>query len=141
MIQATIFYPVLAMICLTAFVWLYLFITRIRYYASNKKANPQKTPTRSKMAESLPDAVNQPSDNFKNLLEIPVLFYMLCFICFAFRLVDVYVYYAAWAFVALRVIHTIIHCSYNNVMHRFVVYILSSLTVWFILVKLLIRIY
>ena len=141
MIQATIFYPVLAMISLTALVWLYMFVLRVRYFTSNKKANPQKMPTRSKMSSGLPDEVSKVSDNFSNLLEIPVLFYMLCFLGFAFRLIDPAMYYAAWAFVVLRVAHTVIHCSYNNVMHRFIVYILASLMVWFILIKILIRMY
>ena len=141
MIQATIFYPVLAMISLTALVWIYMFVVRIRYFASNKKANPQKMPTRSKMSAGLPDEINQASDNFSNLFEMPILFYVLCFIGFAFRLVDSSIYYVAWAFVILRIIHSLIQCTYNNVNHRFIVYILSSAMVWFILVKLLIRIY
>lgn len=140
MIQATIFYPVLAMICLTALVWLYMYVIRIRHFTSNK-VNPQKMPTRNKMSGGLPDEINQLSDNFNNLFEMPVLFYVLCFIAATFRLVDQSIFYAAWIFVVLRVAHSIIHCSYNNVKHRFIVYILSSAMVWFMLVKLLIRIY
>ena len=36
----------------------------------------------------------------------------------------------AWIFVALRVVHSAIHCSYNKVMHRFYAYLLGGLALW-----------
>ena len=36
----------------------------------------------------------------------------------------------AWVFVALRIVHSVIHCSYNKVMHRFYAYVSSSLVLW-----------
>jgi hypothetical protein len=34
---------------------------------------------------------------------------------------------AAWAYVALRSLHSLIHVTYNRVMHRFLVYVASTL--------------
>ncbi len=31
----------------------------------------------------------------------------------------------AWAFVMLRIAHSVIHCTYNNVMHRFPVFMVG----------------
>ena len=39
----------------------------------------------------------------------------------------------AWSFVALRAVHSLIHCSYNRVMHRFVAYLLGGLCLWALL--------
>jgi len=36
----------------------------------------------------------------------------------------------AWSFVALRVLHSAIHCGYNRVMHRFLVYIAGACVLW-----------
>ena len=36
----------------------------------------------------------------------------------------------AWGFVAGRVLHSLIQCSYNKVMHRFAVYVVSTGLVW-----------
>jgi len=67
------------------------------------------------------------SDNFKHLFEQPVLFYALCALAIASATVPSWLPMAAWAYVALRVVHTIIQCSYNRVMHRFYVFMTSFL--------------
>ncbi len=36
----------------------------------------------------------------------------------------------AWAYVALRVVHSAIHCGYNRVMHRFYAFLASNLVLW-----------
>ena len=36
----------------------------------------------------------------------------------------------AWTFVALRVLHSAIHCSYNKVMHRFYAYVAGGAVLW-----------
>ena len=36
----------------------------------------------------------------------------------------------AWAFVALRVLHSAIHCTYNKVIHRFYVYFAGGVMLW-----------
>jgi hypothetical protein len=33
---------------------------------------------------------------------------------------------AAWGFVALRVVHSLIHVTYNRVLHRFVAWVLGA---------------
>ena len=72
----------------------------------------------------------QASDNYKNLFEMPVLFYALCAVLLASGLVTPDWVWAAWAYVGLRVLHSLIQCSYNKVMHRFIVYSVSTSLVW-----------
>lgn len=67
------------------------------------------------------------SDNYKNLFELPVLFYALCAIALGTQLIPPWLPSAAWAFVATRAVHSAIQCSYNKVMHRFYVFIAGLL--------------
>jgi hypothetical protein len=36
----------------------------------------------------------------------------------------------AWGFVALRVLHSCIHCTYNKVIHRFYAYLAGGMVLW-----------
>jgi hypothetical protein len=36
----------------------------------------------------------------------------------------------AWLFVALRIVHSAIHCGYNKVMHRFQAYFAGGVALW-----------
>jgi hypothetical protein len=85
--------------------------------------------------------VNAPANNFTNLCEVPVIFYAVCVAAFSLQLVDGLLLNCAWAFVALRVVHSIVHCTYNRVMHRFMAYLGSSLLVWFMVVKVALGIF
>jgi hypothetical protein len=82
-----------------------------------------------------PLAVNNPSDNFKNLFEMPVLFYALALYLFATRQVDPIYLAAAWIFVAFRAAHSAVHCTFNRVMLRFYLYAVASIAVWFIAMR------
>lgn len=68
------------------------------------------------------------ADNFRNLFEVPVLFYTLCGLLLASQHVRPGYVVGAWLFVALRLVHSLIHCTYNHVGHRLVAF-LSGLAV------------
>lgn len=138
--QTDIFEPVIAMLLLTAVVWLVLFIRRLSYATGHKiDAEEMKTPEQT--MSLLPDDVNAPANNFKNLFEVPVLFYVVCISAATLNLVDAMMINCAWGFVLLRVLHSIIHCTYNRVMHRFMAYVGSSLLVGVMLVKLALAVF
>jgi hypothetical protein len=58
----------------------------------------------------------------RNQFQVPVLFYVLCFIFYALDSVTTTVLYLAWAFVISRIIHAYIHMSSNYVPARFRVF-------------------
>lgn len=80
-------------------------------------------------SERVPDGVRLPNRNFMNLLEVPVLFYVAGFMAFLTGRVDGLVMGLAWAYVALRVGHSIVHLSYNNVAHRLMLFAVSNVVV------------
>jgi hypothetical protein len=69
----------------------------------------------------------QSADHFKNLFEVPVLFYTLCGALAVTKADSDLQYFAAWAYVGLRAGHAYIHCTYNNILHRLRIYAMSTL--------------
>jgi len=112
------------MVAITAVVWLRLYFERVGEMRSRGIA-AQAIATSREAGKRLHNT--NAADNFSNLFEIPVLFYVLCILAFAANAVTPLLVAGAWAFVALRAIHSLIHCTYNRVMHRFPVYLLSTL--------------
>ncbi|MDH3303782.1 MAG: MAPEG family protein [Gammaproteobacteria bacterium] len=124
--------PMLGMMALTAIVWLVMYAKRIP--AMKKAGVPvQAYTTPDKAVELLPEAVNNSANNFKNLFELPVLFYGLCLFLYVTDGVDTGYVIAAWLFLAFRIAHSFIHCTSNIVMLRFYLYLAAALALWFML--------
>jgi hypothetical protein len=133
MTQQAIFGPFFATIFLTLVVWVYMYIRRIRFITSNNFSAKELTPT--VFAQLSPPAVANPSDNLKNLFEIPVLFYALVLYLFVTQQVDTIYVTAAWVFVVFRVLHSAVHCTFNLIILRFYLYLIATLAVWFMAVR------
>lgn len=127
--------PTIALMLLTMLVWLYMYYLRITYTLKNK-IDAQDLASPEQCNALLPEFVNQASNNFKNLFEAPVLFYVVCILVTLFDHVDTMFVYLAWAYVFLRIIHSLIHCTINNVMARFLAYFTSSVVLWIMVFKL-----
>lgn len=136
MSQSAIFGPVFATILLTFAVWVYMYVRRIGFINS-QNLSPSDLAVPGALAELSPAEVSNPSDNFKNLFEIPVLFYALALYLFVADRVDPTYVVAGWVFVAFRTLHSAVHCTVNVVMVRFYLYLLSTLAVWFIAARAL----
>ena len=87
-----------------------------------RRIHPQKVATSKGLSELECVAI---SDNFKNLFEMPVLFYVVCVLLMVTGHVTTFFVAAAWLYVALRIVHSWIHCTYNKVMHRFYAFFAS----------------
>ena len=109
---------------LTIAVGIRLFIDRSREMRE-RRVHPQAVATSRQMAERLQSV--QSADNFRNLFEVPVLFYALCATVLATQSASAPLAAGAWLFVALRAAHSVIHCTYNKVMHRFAMFAASTL--------------
>jgi len=123
--HAEILMPTVAMTAVIAVTWVKLYSNRIAEMKA-KKIDVEDFAGPNSVKDQL-ENINA-SDNFKNLFEVPVLFYALCgFVAVSGVSSSLFVY-GAWAYVVLRAAHSFIHITYNRVMHRFVVYAIS--TVW-----------
>jgi len=131
--QSVIFGPFFAMMMLTLVVWLYMYARRIAFL--NRQQIEPDSLTPMKLAEISPPAVANPSDNLKNLFEMPVLFYALALYLYVSGEVDGMYLAGAWTFVAFRALHSAVHCTVNVVMVRFALYAISSLALWFMVLR------
>lgn len=132
--QSAIFAPFFAALLLTAIVWSYMYFRRIAFVRASG-ADPEEFRSPEALNALAPAEVSNPSDNLKNLFEIPVIFYALCLYLFVTGSVDGGYVAAAWTFVFFRGVHSLIHCTCNRVLWRFCAYFASTLAVWFMLLK------
>jgi hypothetical protein len=110
------FYPMFVMVLLTFAVGIYLFALRfnsvksrqisIGYYRLNKGASEP------------PEHMLAAANHFNNLFQFPVMFYVTCLMTMVMGLSGPLLVGLAWVFVATRIVHALIHLSYNNVIHR-----------------------
>lgn len=131
--QTLILYPLLAMFALVCIVATAMFRRRVAFYKSNR-VHPQKTATSAQMATVMPDS--RAPDNFRNLFELPVMFYVAVLVLFAAKLVCLPQLVLAWIYVGARYIHSFIHCTSNVVMRRFYAFVVSCaalLAMWIML--------
>ena len=77
-------------------------------------------------SERVPPEACLPNRNYMNLLQLPVLFYVGCITTYVTGLVNVVVVALAWGYVVLRIAHSLVHVSYNNVQHRFRIFAASN---------------
>ena len=119
-----IFFPCIALVALTVIVWVRLYVERIGEMRA-RRIRPQALSTSRETAQTLQNL--NAADNFRNLFEVPVLFYVLCIALAVTQSVTPLTLWGAWIYVALRTAHSFIHLTYNRVMHRFVAYALSTL--------------
>ena len=132
--QPAIFGPFFATMFLTFLVWVYMYIRRIAFITGSK-LSPKDLAVPGALAQLSPPGVSNPSDNLKNLFEIPVLFYALTLYLFVTNQVDVTYVRAAWVFVGFRALHSAVHCTFNLVLLRFYLYLFASLAVWFMAIR------
>lgn len=122
MLNHAIFLPALAMVALTFMVFAAMFRRRMAQMKRDR-IHPQKVATSQQAAALFTDSA--PADNFRNLFEMPVLFYLALVVAALTGQVTTPVLVLAWAYAAARALHSAIHCTYNKVMHRFRAYALS----------------
>ena len=127
--QTEIFGPMLAMFVLTAVVWVVMYARRLPFVFSGDY-NPDRG-TALELDMAAPVGIVQPSDNLKNLFELPVIFYALVLMLFVTHQVDSVYLAAAWVFAGFRVAHSLVHCTVNIVMLRFPIYVVSAGALWF----------
>jgi hypothetical protein len=113
--QAAIFLPMCALVALTFAVLLLVPAARFRAAAQGKV---NVGDFRYGESERVPGTVLLPNRNLMNLLELPLLFYVVCLALYITLSVDMLAVALAWLYFALRLVHSLVHLTYNNVFHR-----------------------
>ena len=134
LMSGALFLPALVLMLVTMLVWLNMFIRRVVATKAGN-INPQKLATPEQVNVAFDEKTQAPGNCFKNLFELPVIFYTLVILISMTNLVDSFFISLAWAFVGLRAVQASVHCTYNKVMHRFLAYFASSVVLWVMLVR------
>ena len=128
-----IFTPMIGMWILTIAVWVYMFSKRIPFINSLDLSDDDFRP--AKFAEMQPPEVANPSDNLKNLFEVPLLFYAVALYLYVTQQVDTFHVVCAWIFLIFRVLHSVMHCTKNVVIVRFGFYAVASVACFVMIIR------
>lgn len=117
--------PGIALVLWSLVMWVWMYATRLP--AMQKlEGDLDNTMTTTELAGSIPPPARWKADNYNHLMEQPTIFYAALIIAAMAGLDDGMNLYCAWAFVGLRVVHSIIQSTVNNIPVRFLVFALST---------------
>jgi hypothetical protein len=112
--------PILALIVWTFVIWFWMYATRL---PAIRAAKLDMVTLKHKSAlDALPLPVKQVADNFTHLHEQPTIFYALAIYSHLADMADPINVALAWAYVAVRIMHSLIQCTSNFIPLRFVVF-------------------
>jgi len=111
-------YPMFAMVILTFIMAAIAMRARITSVKLRKIDLGYYRLMQAQVSQQVPERVTVTTRAFNNMFEIPVLFYVVCLASLALEQVTSFSIIIAWSFVVSRYIHTWIHLTYNNVLHR-----------------------
>ena len=131
--QTSILYPMMALAALTFVV---LLIVPYRRFRASAAGRVRAHDFKHGESASVPGDVSIPNRNLMNLLEMPVLFYAACITFYVTKTVDATALWLAWLYFALRVAHSVVHLSYNWVLHRLAVYAASCVVLAVLWIRL-----
>ena len=126
--------PVTALMLLTCVVWAWMYITRIPAIQKAGMVMDPEAPNGQQMSQ-LPARVRWKADNYNHLLEQPTLFYAVCFTLALMGQGEGLNLTLAWAYVGLRVVHTLHQTLWNKIEIRFTIFSLASL----VLIAMIVR--
>ena len=112
--QLALLIPVLVLIIWTFIIFLIMAFGRVSFMN-----NPQDAAESKDYKDNLPAWVNRTADNYNHLFEQPVAFYAVTLSIALINNFDILVVQLAWAYVLIRVIHSLIQLTINIVLVRF----------------------
>jgi hypothetical protein len=118
--------PVLALVAWTLVMWAWMYATRI---PAMQKAgiDPQEAASSDMLAQRLRPEVRWVADNYNHLHEQPTIFYALMFLAALTGGNDRTALTIAWAYVMLRIAHSLVQATVNRVVVRFAIFMTGSL--------------
>ncbi len=118
--------PVVALVAWTLVMWLWMYATRIPAIVKARMRLDPNAPRGEQMAQ-LPPQVRWKADNYNHLMEIPTIFYAVALVLALLGDSSTVTVGLAWAFVILRVVHSLWQALFNVIQVRFALFVLSTL--------------
>lgn len=117
-------HSILAMGLLTLVMFLWMYATRLPAF-SKARLDPQEAMHPGTYHARIPSEVRRVADNYNHLFEAPTLFYATVVSVVLLGLADSAHVIAAWLYVGLRVLHSLVQATINRVVLRFALFALS----------------
>lgn len=128
-------YAMFAMVVLTFMVGIVAVVTRVK---SVKNGSVKIKYYRTMDGQEVPEQLTKSTRCFNNMFEVPVLFYVVSTLFVILKSNNELAFLLAWLFVGFRVAQAIVHLTYNNVLHRMLMFwgaVISVLAMWIILLS------
>lgn len=121
----------MAVLSLAMFIWMYA--TRLPAM-SKAKVDPQAAMHPGSL-DTLPTEARRVADNYNHLWEAPTLFYAMALYIVVIGHADQLHVWCAWAYMVLRVLHSLVQATFNKVMLRFTLFSLSWVALGIMVVR------
>jgi hypothetical protein len=136
MIGMAILQPVVALAGWTMVMWLWMYATRIpAMNAAKVDLDRLARDPEAKLDRLLPPEVQWKAHNYNHLHEAPTVFYAVAIVIAILGQGDGLNAKLGWAYLALRIVHSLVQATVNKVLVRFVVFALSSLVLIALIVQ------
>lgn len=123
--------PVVALVAWSLVMWIWMYVTRIpAVQAAKMKLDP--TVPRGQQMSTLPPQVRWKADNYTHLMEQPTIFYALALALAVLGEGGGVNLMLAWAYVILRVVHSLVQALLNKIEVRFLVFVLSNIPLFWL---------
>jgi hypothetical protein len=123
--HSPILVPVVMLAAWTMVIWVWMYVTRLPAIRRMKmRLDPEVA--RGEQMALLPSRVRWKADNYNHLMEQPTVFYAVAITLALLGQGDGWSMRLAWAFVALRVVHSLVQVLWNKIEVRFTMFALSS---------------
>ena len=134
--HAEILKPVAVLVAWSLVMWIWMYATRI---PAMKQAGTVLDPTQPPgvLTAGLPASVRWKADNYNHLMEQPTIFYAIALLLALIGAGDGHIAHIAWAYVVLRIIHSIVQATWNRIMVRFTIFTLSTLCLFVLTIRAL----
>jgi len=126
--------PVVALVAWTLVVWIWMYATRLPAMSraridGTKLVGTNGSGLRADMVAGGEERASWIADNYNHLHEQPTIFYAIAFVHALIGTGGGLNLQIAWAYVALRVAHSLVQNTFNRVLIRFSIFVLASLCV------------
>jgi hypothetical protein len=133
-VTSPILAPVVALVLWSFVMCAWLYATRIP--ALRKAGAPlDPTITAAQLAERVPPQVRWKADNYNHLMEQPTIFYATVLALAVAGAGDGLNTWLAWAYVAIRVVHSLVQATVNIIMLRFSIFMVGSLVLLWLAIR------
>lgn len=126
--HAQILGPVIALVGWTLVMWIWLYARRIPAMRAAKiDISKLSGGTGKDLKQIIPAKSQWPADNYNHLMEQPTIFYAICLTLAALGQGDNLNVQIAWAYVVLRIIHSLVQATVNRIIVRFALFTLATI--------------